>query len=390
MATETVERSVTQHLRTVGTTNGDAQRQKAGGLAALYLALALLAAIPYFLLVVDYQGASTAAEKVSLVVANYPSMYAMYLATYVLFGIALGVLALALWARLQADAPFTMRIATAIGLLWSVALVTSGMVFTYGMTTINALAATDRAQAVLTWQAVEPVALGLGGAGGEILGGLWVLLVSLVVLRGGALPKALGWLGVVIGAVGLTSVVPPLHDAGIAFGVLEIAWFVWLGILLTKSGVATEAPKMPPPWFVHLFWRVHRKLYRLSGGRFLWTPASKRGWGALRLTTIGRKSGEERSVIVGYLEDGSNLVTVAMNGWDEGHPAWWLNLEAYPDAVVRLAHQDPRPVRARAAVGEERDRLWDRWAAVDPDHDAYAATRFTETPVVVLEPRLPN
>ena len=90
---------------------------------------------------------------------------------------------------------------------------------------------------------------------------------------------------------------------------------------------------------------------------------------------------------MGYLEDGSNLVTLAMNGWDEGHPAWWLNLEAHPDAVVRLAHQDPRPIRARAAVGEERDRLWDRWAAVDVDHDAYAATRSTETPVVVLEPR---
>jgi hypothetical protein len=92
MATDTVERSVTQHLRTVGTTPDDANLQKAGGLAALFLALALLAAIPYFLLVVDYQGASTASEKVSLVVANYPSMYAMYLATYLLFGIALGVL----------------------------------------------------------------------------------------------------------------------------------------------------------------------------------------------------------------------------------------------------------------------------------------------------------
>lgn len=153
------------------------------------------------------------------------------------------------------------------------------------------------------------------------------------------------------------------------------------------NNVKTRSPKLSPPWFVHMFWRVHRGLYRLSGGRFLWTPASKRGWGALHLTTIGRKSGEERSVIVGYLEDGSNLLTLAMNGWDEGHPAWWLNLEAHPDAVVRLAHQDPRPVRARAAVGEERDRLWDRWAAVDTDHDAYAATRSTETPVVVLEPR---
>ena len=145
-------------------------------------------------------------------------------------------------------------------------------------------------------------------------------------------------------------------------------------------------PRLPPPWFIHAAWRVHRALYRLSGGRFLWTPASKRGWGALRLTTIGRRSGQERSVIIGYLEDGPNLFTLAMNGWDEGHPAWWLNLEARPDAVVRLAGQQPRPVRARRSTGAERDRLWQRWVAVDPNHDAYAARRATETPVVVLEP----
>jgi deazaflavin-dependent oxidoreductase (nitroreductase family) len=156
------------------------------------------------------------------------------------------------------------------------------------------------------------------------------------------------------------------------------------GIAMSKA--ATRPPKLPPAWFIHTFWRVHRTLYKLSGGRFLWTPASKRGWGALHLTTVGRTSGRERSVIVGYIEDGSNLVTLAMNGWDEGDPAWWLNLEAHPDAVVRLPSQDPRPVRARPAAGEERDRLWQRWVTVDPQHDAYAGRRSTETPVVVLEP----
>ena len=152
------------------------------------------------------------------------------------------------------------------------------------------------------------------------------------------------------------------------------------------NDVETRSPKMPPRWFVHTFWRMHRGIYRLSRGRFLWTPASKRGWGALHLTTVGRKSGKERSVIVGYLADGSNLVTLAMNGWDEGHPTWWLNLEAHPDAVIRLAHEQPRLVRARAAAGEERERLWARWASVDADLDAYAASRSTETPVVVFEP----
>jgi F420H(2)-dependent quinone reductase len=149
---------------------------------------------------------------------------------------------------------------------------------------------------------------------------------------------------------------------------------------------APRRPRVPPPWFVHAAWRVHRALYRLSGGRFLWTPANKRGWGALRLTTVGRTSGQPRPVIIGYLEDGPDLVALAMNGWDEGHPAWWLNLEAHPDAVVRLDGQDPRPVRAHRATGEERSRLWRRWAAVNQDLDAYAGRRSTETPVVVLEP----
>ena len=107
----------------------------------------------------------------------------------------------------------------------------------------------------------------------------------------------------------------------------------------------------------------------------------------MHLTTVGRRSGQERTVIIGYLEDGPNLVTLAMNGWEEGHSSWWLNLEAHPDAVVRLARQDPRPVRARATVGPERERLWQRWAANDANLEAFAARRSTETPVIVLEPR---
>lgn len=149
----------------------------------------------------------------------------------------------------------------------------------------------------------------------------------------------------------------------------------------------TRPPRVPPRWFVHAAWRVHRALYRVSGGRFLWTTAGKRPWGALRLTTIGRRTGKERSVILGYLEDGSNLVTLAMNGWGEGHPLWWLNLQAQPDAVVRLAGEEPRAVRARAASGVEHERLWRLWAATGNNLDAYAAARATETPVIVLEPR---
>jgi deazaflavin-dependent oxidoreductase (nitroreductase family) len=149
------------------------------------------------------------------------------------------------------------------------------------------------------------------------------------------------------------------------------------------SAAATRSPKLPPACFVHTFWRLHRVLYRLSGGRFLWTPASKRGWGALHLTTIGRRSGRERSVIVGYIEDGPNLVTLAMNGWDEGNPAWWLNLEAHPDATVRLSRRHPRPVRAHAAEGQEHARLWQRWLSVPRSCEHWACCRSRSSALAV-------
>ncbi|MBK9178265.1 MAG: nitroreductase family deazaflavin-dependent oxidoreductase [Acidimicrobiales bacterium] len=148
-----------------------------------------------------------------------------------------------------------------------------------------------------------------------------------------------------------------------------------------------KAPRVPPRWFVTTAWKVHRGLYRLGGGtRFLWPPGGKRGWGALRLTSTGRRSGEPRSVILGYLEEGPTMFTLAMNGWGEGDPAWWLNLQAHPDATVRTVEGE-RPVRAREAQGEERDRLWARFAQVDEGLDQYAQRRATPTPVVVLEPR---
>jgi deazaflavin-dependent oxidoreductase (nitroreductase family) len=151
---------------------------------------------------------------------------------------------------------------------------------------------------------------------------------------------------------------------------------------------ADEPPALPPAWFKHLFWRAHRLAYRVLGAAVLWTPASKRGWGALQLTTVGRRSGKQRDVILGYIEDGSTPVVLAMNGWDEGPPAWWLNLEANPDAVIRLEGGAERPVRARRVEGDERDRLWRRWAEIDEDLDAYAASREADTPVVVFEPAL--
>jgi deazaflavin-dependent oxidoreductase (nitroreductase family) len=146
-----------------------------------------------------------------------------------------------------------------------------------------------------------------------------------------------------------------------------------------------EKPRLPPRWFVRFAWMVHRAIFRLTGGRRgLWRPRPGR-WGTLRLTTIGRRTGKERSVIVGYYEDGPNLVTMAMNGWAEPEPAWWLNLQAHPDATAQLK-QGALAVRGRAAQGAERDRLWARWREMGDDPDGYAWRRSKGTAVVVLEP----
>ena len=148
--------------------------------------------------------------------------------------------------------------------------------------------------------------------------------------------------------------------------------------------------RVPPRWFVVAAWHVHRLIVRASGRRRgLWPPRSTK-WGALRLTARGRRSGEPRSVILGYVEDGPNLVAMAMNGWGAAEPAWWLNLQAHPDAIVELAGGIRREVIGRAAVGEDRERLWQRFRELDKNLDGYAARRRRQTAVVVLEPRSPT
>jgi hypothetical protein len=221
--------------RKAATTVMSARRHRVGGLAALYLAVAYVVAMPYFLLFVKYPDAKDPVDKVALLVDHHASMRVIYLVTYVIFGIVLAVLSLRLYSRLKDGAPALAQAATVVGLVWAVVLVASGMIFNAGAAAVVGLQGTSPEQAVSAWQAIEPVAQGLGGSGGELLGGLWVLLVSLAALRTGALPKVLNWLGVAIGVVGVLSVVPALKDLGYGFGFLQIVWFAWLGIVMLRT-----------------------------------------------------------------------------------------------------------------------------------------------------------
>jgi F420H(2)-dependent quinone reductase len=152
---------------------------------------------------------------------------------------------------------------------------------------------------------------------------------------------------------------------------------------------STQTLRTPPRILVRTFWILHRAAYRVSGGRIgLSRPEAGARFGMLRLTTVGRRSGQRRSTMIGFYPDGENLVSLAMNGWANTDPAWWLNLQARPETTVDLP-EGPRAVRARAATGAERERLWGKfrdYPGWGDDIDALAARRPNETAVVVLEP----
>lgn len=145
-------------------------------------------------------------------------------------------------------------------------------------------------------------------------------------------------------------------------------------------------PFVPPRFVVEIAWRVHRLIARRGPGRGLWEPGQKNAWGALTLTSTGRRSGEARDAILGYLVDGERLHTLAMNGWGEGHPAWWWNLRAEPRARVTMSDGSSHAVVARAAKGEERERVRAEWIRIEPGLAPLAERRSTPTEVVVLTP----
>jgi len=216
--------------------------QKFGGFAALYMAAAHLIGIVIFLVILDYPSITDPAQKVALNVEMQMVTFSTNLLMYVFFGFFLIALSLALYDRLKSGAPAIMQAATAIGIIWAGSLIASGMVANAGLATVVSIYAKDPAQAALTWQGIESVANGLGNANGEILGGLLTLLVSLAALRAGGLPKGLNILGLLVGMIGIISIIPGLTDLMIGvFGLSQIIWFVWLGIVLLRNNPSQAA-----------------------------------------------------------------------------------------------------------------------------------------------------
>ncbi|MEZ5100749.1 MAG: DUF4386 family protein [Thermoleophilia bacterium] len=191
-------------------------------------------------------GEPTAAESVAFVADNQAVLHAWYVVTLIVFGLALVPLALGLHQRLRGDAPVLAQVAGALGLVWAGLVIAAGMIASIGVGTVADLAAADPAQARSVWSTLDSVQDGLGG-GNEVVGGAWVLLVSLAAWRRASFPRPVGALGIAAGLAGLATVVPPLEALGLAFGVGLIPWFVAVGIVLLRARTRPAGPSTADP-----------------------------------------------------------------------------------------------------------------------------------------------
>ncbi len=213
--------------------------QRIGGAAALIEAIAYIIGFGLFGFVLDSSGYVGPSRQVPFLIDNQATLTLSILMIYIVFGIALVILSIALHQRTQLAAPMLAHVATAFGLIWAGMVIASGMIFNIGMEAVIALQPADPAQAATVWEAVGAVHEGIGG-GIELVGGLWVLLISRAAMLAGNLPKALNIIGILVGIAGVLTVIPGLDVLTDVFGLSQIVWFVWLGIVMLRTTTAAQ------------------------------------------------------------------------------------------------------------------------------------------------------
>lgn len=214
----------------------DTHTVRAGAIGALVAAGTFVFGIALFVTSLsDYgEGDLTPAESVGFLVNHQTTLFVWYLVIFLVFGVAIIPLARALHRRLVDVSPQLADIGTVFAYIWAGLMFATGMISNIGITAVADLDETDPAAAEALWSSIDTVTDGLGG-GNELVGGVWILLVSLAAWGSGRLPRGLNVLGIVSAAAGLITLVPGLSDVGMVFGLGSIAWFAWCGIALLRT-----------------------------------------------------------------------------------------------------------------------------------------------------------
>lgn len=212
-------------------TSNDLQLQRIGGWAALFEATAYIIG---FVVMIFFLTPEEGTDQLEYLIENKTFYQLWMLVIYVLFGIALVPLVAALYDRLGRNDHLEVRFGSLFGYVWVGLVIASGMVAHQGLESVARIRPQDPDQAAAVWAALEGVQNGLGG-GVEVVGGLWVLLISIVALRQNALQRGTNYLGLVVGLAGVLTIIPGLGELGAVFGLLQIAWFIAIARCLLKS-----------------------------------------------------------------------------------------------------------------------------------------------------------
>ncbi|GAA6173411.1 hypothetical protein NBRC116592_30810 [Colwellia sp. KU-HH00111] len=208
--------------------------QKYAGCAAIGQAVIYITAFIFFGAFWHYPVNADNVQKLVFLSDNQLSISLIYFTMYVLFGLFLSVLVLGLHHRLKSEASTLSQMAAIFGIIWVGLVIASGMIANIGLGAVIDLSDKNPEQAISLWITINTIVEGLGG-GNEIVGGLWVLLVSVAGLKSNEFPKWLNSFGLFIGGVGVLTLYPTDILTEI-FGLGQILWFSWLGVnLLTSS-----------------------------------------------------------------------------------------------------------------------------------------------------------
>jgi hypothetical protein len=221
-------------------------QQKAGGIAALVHAAAyvvgLIIGVTLMFPLLDAEPAA----YLAFLAENQTLVYVWNLIAYWVSAIALVLIVLALYERLKSGAPALMQAASVFGFIWAGLIIASGNLMLSNIGVTAGLYAQDSAQAVTVWSALQAVETGIT-SGNELVGSLWLLLTSIAILRTGALGKGLGYLGIVLSAAGIVTLVPSVAlPMAMIFGLGLIVWCIWLGIVLLRHNQARGKVKTEP------------------------------------------------------------------------------------------------------------------------------------------------
>ena len=205
------------------------------GLSALYQALTYIFGIIFFIVVLDYQNITDITQKLTLIQEKQTIISLSNIFMYVLFGIALIPLSISLQQKLKSKKPYLAQTVLILGVIWAALLITSGFIQNATIDRLSILNQSSPEQLPFYWFISETITEAIGGSQGELLGGLYVLLFSIAGFQTKIFNKATHIIGILTGTIGVLSTIPFLHEISVGFGLLQIFWFILVGICFIKE-----------------------------------------------------------------------------------------------------------------------------------------------------------